>query len=239
MAQDISEDCYHDAITSPRAPMHREVFPRWTPPPQTPRLSEEHIDIWRIDLTAASREPYRGPAPPGVNSFGGLPRAHAHKAMHEILAGYLDCPASELQFGVRPGGKPYLNTAGQPLEFNLSHSRDTALLAVTTGAAVGIDVETYREIDDPLRLAHRVMSTEDCAELASLQDLERLELFLLLWTRMEARQKAIGRGIFAQPADPALMSNFSFRPGLRRWASLSVSPAVTGCELRFIDFSPL
>ena len=110
---------------------------------------------------------------------------------------------------------------------------------MTTGAAVGIDVETSRRIGDPLRLARRVMSAGECAELESLEGDERQERFLVLWTRMEARQKAIGRGIFAQPADPALLSSFSFRPGPGQWASLSVSPAVTGRELRFMDFSPL
>jgi phosphopantetheinyl transferase len=83
------------------------------------------------------------------------------------------------------------------------------------------------------------MSAAECAELASLRDEERLERFLMLWTRMEARQKAVGRGIFAQPAEPDLLSNFSFRPGPRQWASLSVSPAVTGRELQFLDVSPL
>lgn len=159
--------------------------------------------------------------------------------MHMILGQYLDCPTSVLQFKVHPGGKPYLDTPAKPLEFNLSHSRDVALLAVTTGATVGIDVETYRKIDDPLRLAQRVMPNGDCTELASLADRERIERFLMLWTRLEARQKAVGLGIFAQPADPALMSNFSFRPGPRQWASLSVSPMLNGRELRFFDFSPL
>jgi hypothetical protein len=224
MAQDIRKDCYHDAIACLSAPMHRDVFPQWTAPPQAIRLSEEYVDIWRIDLAVASVA---------------LARTRAHTAMHEILAGYLECPASELQFQVQPGGKPCLNAPGPQLEFNLSHSRDTALLAVTEGVAVGVDVESYRRIEDPLRLARRVMSGEECAELASLDKSERLEHFLRLWTRMEARQKAIGRGIFAQPADPALMSNFSFRPGPRHWASLSVSPAVTGRELRFFDFSAL
>ena len=173
--------------------MHRDVFPQWTPPPHAPRLSEEHLDVWRIDLTVASGGPHQGPAGSGASSFGGLARTRAHKAMHEILAGYLDCPANELQFQVQPGGKPFLSTVGQQLEFNLSHSHDTALLAVTDGVAVGVDVEGYRKIEDPLRLARRVMSSRECAELASLQESERLEQFLRLWTGMEARQIAFGR----------------------------------------------
>lgn len=216
--------------------MHREIFPQWTPPPRIAGLRDDHIDIWRIDL-ATTAEPH--PAGSGQRPHGNPTRAHAHDAMHAILSRYLECPVAELQFKVQPGGKPYLDAPRRPLEFNLSHSRDIALLAVATGAAVGVDVETYREIDDPLRLAHRVMPAEECADLESLQADERLERFLMLWTRMEARQKAIGRGIFAQPADPALLSSFSFRPGARQWASLSVSPAVTGRELRFLDFSPL
>ncbi len=219
--------------------MHREIFPQWRPHPHPPSLGEDHIDIWRIDLAAASEEPPGHAAGPGQSAFASPARTRAHNAMRAILGEYLECPAGELQFMVQPGGKPYLSGPGNRLEFNLSHSRGIALLAVTTGAAVGIDVETYRKIDDPLRLARRAMSAAECAELASLRDEERLERFLMLWTRMEARQKAVGRGIFAQPAEPDLLSNFSFRPGPRQWASLSVSPAVTGRELQFLDVSPL
>jgi hypothetical protein len=76
--------------------------------------------------------------------------------MRDILSRYVDCPPDQLDIGLHPGGKPYLGNQQQPqVEFNLSHSRDVALLAVTTTLAVGIDVEVERKLEDPLRLAER------------------------------------------------------------------------------------
>ena len=222
--------------------MHREVFPKWSRPPAKPGLREGLVDIWRIDLSIRSgglptpgKASSQGDSGPGPGSAPAGQRAAAHRLMREILGRYIDCPTRELQIKKQAGGKPYLHAPERPLEFNLSHSRDIALLAVSTLVSVGIDVEAYREIDDPLRLARRVMSAEEYAEIESLPDEARLDRFLNLWTRMEARQKAIGRGIFAQPADPGVLTSFSFRPGPGLYAGLSISPAITNPELRFLD----
>ena len=85
-------------------------------------------------------------------------------------------------------------------------------------------------------MAQRVMSAAECDELSALSGDARLDRFLTLWTRLEARQKAMGLGIFAEAADPTLLSSFSFRPDSTRYASLGVSPLVMDPDLRFIDF---
>ncbi|MGB5563604.1 MAG: 4'-phosphopantetheinyl transferase superfamily protein [Sedimenticolaceae bacterium] len=219
--------------------MHRQVFPQWQAPPERPGLNPGRIDIWRIGLAPAGRDPAfsQTDSHPGGRHPQGRQRDAAHLAMRDILGRYLDCPPDRLQLCVRPGGKPYIDKVGAPIEFNLSHSLDIALFAVTSGLSVGIDVEVQRDIDDPLRLARRVMPADDIARLETLPPADRAENFLDLWTRMEARQKAIGRGIFAQAADPAQLSSFSFRPGQGLHASLSISPATPGIELRFFNFN--
>lgn len=213
--------------------MYRLVFPQWQPPAARPQLQPGRIDIWRIDLTSAV------PDSPAAATPAAAQRDAARCAMRRILGDYLDVPDAALRIDTHPGGKPFLVAPGRALEFNLSHSKDIALLAVATGCAVGIDVETYREIDDPLRLARRVMSDEETTQLAALPAARRSELFLDLWTRMEARQKAVGHGIFAGPADPDLLSSFGFRPGERFYACLAVSPASPRLTLRFFDFGRL
>ena len=221
--------------------MLREVFPQWSPPPDASRLRDGRIDIWRIDLAQASGDPRLITSSPdetggehGLSPRG--QRAKAHRALREILSRYLDCSPDALQFDIQPGGKPYLHAPAHELEFNLSHSRDIALLGIGTSVKLGIDVETYRAVDDPLRIAQRVMSAAECDELSALSGDARLDRFLTLWTRLEARQKAMGLGIFAEAADPTLLSSFSFRPDSTRYASLGVSPLVMDPDLRFIDF---
>ena len=222
--------------------MHREVFPQWSPPPDASCLQEGRVDIWRIDLAQASGDPPRliTSSPDETGREHDLSprgqRAKAHRALREILSRYLDCSPDALQFKTQPGGKPYLHAPAHELEFNLSHSRDIALLGISTSVKLGIDVETYRAVNDPLRLAQRVMSAAECDELSALSGDARLDRFLTLWTRLEARQKAVGLGIFAEAADPTLLSSFSFRPDTSRYASLCVSPLVVDPDLRFIDF---
>ncbi len=68
--------------------------------------------------------------------------------MRDLLGRYLERPAEMLALSLQPGGKPFLDL---PIKFNLSHCADTALLAVTPTAEVGVDVERLREVGDPDR----------------------------------------------------------------------------------------
>ncbi len=205
--------------------MHTDVFPNWSAPPQCLLLEAGQVDIWRID-------PAQHAAGPSDNS-----RSSAHRALRRILAAYLDCAPDQLRFAKETGGKPYLLDPARGLEFNLSHTRGHALVAVAGSYRVGIDVETVREIKDPLRLARRVLSNAELAELAALPRRQRPERFMRLWTRMEARQKALGLGVFSAPADAARLSSFDFRVDSGAYASLSLSPPTAGAGLRFLDFA--
>lgn len=216
--------------------MYLETFPHWAPAPDRPDLVRCQVDVWRIVPSGSAQRT-------GSSAAGGLPghagdavREFARAALDDILGRYLRRPPGALELRVHPGGKPYLDAPAPGIEFNLSHCIDMALVAVTSGLAVGIDVEARRRVADPLRLARRVFTADEVALLVSLPATRRTEQFLDLWTRMEARQKAIGRGIFADPADPATMSNLTFRPGPDHWAGLSLSPRAPAPAFRFFDY---
>jgi len=216
--------------------MYREIFPHWGPPPNRPDLVHGQVDVWRI-VPPAGADPTRSSA------AGRLPghaadtvRRLARAALEDILGRYLGRACDVTGIRVQAGGKPYLDAPEPGVEFNLSHCADMALVAVTTGRAVGIDVEARRRVSGPLRLARRVFTADETALLGSLPEPRRTERFLDLWTRMEARQKTIGRGIFTDPADPAALSSVTFRPGPDHWASLSLSPRGPTPEFRFFDY---
>ena len=207
--------------------MQREIAPRWSARPAELRLTENQVDVWRIDLGRAqdvSDRDWRG---------------YTHQALHGLLAAYLACRPDELRLARESGGKPYLPGHRHEIQFNLSHSRDMALVAVSRSFQVGIDIETRRTIDDPLRLARRVMSATELAELEALPLDHRCGQFLRLWTRMEARQKALGLGVFSAPADRALLASFDFQPYAQGYASLCVSPPDREPALRFLEYVPL
>lgn len=212
--------------------MYREIFPRWGPAPPRPRLTAGRVDVWRIDL-APTPDAAVHDAPVETGDPG---RLGAQEALRDILGRYLDRPPSGLQLRKRPGGKPYLDGVDPAIDFNLSHCTDLALVAVATGVGVGIDVEATRRVDDPLRLARRMLATDEVVLLEALPPDRRVERFLDLWTRMEARQKAIGHGIFAAAADPADLTSITFRPAPGHWASLSLTPRGPQPDFRFFDY---
>ncbi len=122
--------------------------------------------------------------------------------MRAILGDYVDGAPDALEIETTPEGKPYL-PAGQ-LHFNLSHSRDVALVAISREAPVGIDLEHPREFGAPDRLARRICSER---EYASLQRLggpagaspDARRQLLRLWVRKEAVLKGTGEGLGRDP----------------------------------------
>ena len=120
----------------------------------------------------------------------------SHAALRQILANHLKLNPAEIPFRTGTYGKPALagSVAGR-LEFNLTHSGSLALVALTTGAEVGVDVETVRPMPDALRIAERFFSAAESDALKELPVAEQAAAFLNLWTRKESLAKATGFGI--------------------------------------------
>lgn len=122
----------------------------------------------------------------------------ARGALRTILAGVLgnDDPMC-LVFNYGAYGKPSLADSCNPhdLRFNLAHSHDLALLAVTQGQEVGVDVELVRPEVEILALARRFFSLAESQRLAGLPEGERIEAFFDCWARKESYIKARGEGL--------------------------------------------
>ncbi len=161
----------------------------------------------------------------------------AHGLVRRVLGAYLDADPRSLRFDVAPGGKPGL--AGRELEFNLSHSRDAALLAVARSRNLGIDIEAIRPERDLLGLARTYFAPAEEAVLASLAGRERVAAFYRCWTRKEAYLKACGIGlglrldafeVTLEPRDPPALRRSERASGeVERWsfADLPAPPAFT------------
>jgi 4'-phosphopantetheinyl transferase len=114
----------------------------------------------------------------------------AHANLRRILAAYLNHPPQTLRFHINRFGKPELP---DPLNFNLSHSRTVAVLAVAHGQPVGVDVEDVRPIEPEVADAH--FSPSELSDLRGLQGDAWLTGFYRCWTRKEAILKAEGMGL--------------------------------------------
>ncbi len=118
-------------------------------------------------------------------------------AMRLILGFYLKVTPLSLAFQTNEYGKPELLDAnGRPLlQFNLSHSGQQGLLAVTRSSPLGVDVEQLQPCADFLGIAERFFSVEERAMLGALSTNEQMQAFYQLWTCKEAFIKALGKGL--------------------------------------------
>ena len=110
----------------------------------------------------------------------------ARSALREILATYLCKSPEHLQFTHGPNGKP----AVEDLEFNLSHARNWAAIAVSHDVPVGIDIEAIRDNVEIDKLLHRIGEMDIHGSRAQL---------FHLWTRREARIKCMGGALMDIP----------------------------------------
>ena len=93
--------------------------------------------------------------------------------------------------------------AAAGLRFNLSHSGDTALIAVARDREVGVDVELPRRAVDHVGIARRVLTAEEADRIAAIEEpAARERAFLRGWVRWEAVLKCRGIGIGGAEAPP-------------------------------------
>jgi len=122
----------------------------------------------------------------------------ARALVRSVLGQYLHVPPASLVFSANRWGKPELDPAAHPghcLQFNLSHTTGLAVLAVSQGVALGVDVEDVRREVEMLALARRYFAVQEVEELQSLPEAQQRERFFALWTLKEAYVKARGLGM--------------------------------------------
>ncbi len=202
---------------------------RWSPPQPYPRAIPGVVDVWRAGLGTAAN---------GLEELGDLlcaeERARASCILDErrralwarsrgvlraLLGRYLDADPRELRFELGAHGKPALALRGEARQvanlcFNLSHSGELMLVAVSAGREVGVDVERTRE-------RHTVE-------------------FLRTWTMREAAVKCLGTGLGSAPitgegSPGAVLCTAELDVGPQTTASLAVE-GEQACELRCWDW---
>jgi 4'-phosphopantetheinyl transferase len=192
---------------TPEAPLSLDRFEAAGDHPAPPGRGEIHVWTIPLDPPAAEVEALR-------RLLAGDERARAERfrferhrrryavgrgALRTLLGRYLGVDPRDLAFRYGPNEKPYLApslAAGAGgLEFNLSNSDELAVVAFTTGAELGADVERLRPMPDALDIAERFFSVAERRVLAAVPEGDRERTFFRCWTRKEAYLKAVGTGI--------------------------------------------
>jgi 4'-phosphopantetheinyl transferase len=147
------------------------------------------------------------------------------------LGAFLGMAPTEAPILVGEYGKPFVE--GHLVEFNLSHSGSHAVLAITSQAHVGIDIETVDRLnlgDELDGLARMCLTDEERRALTDLPPERRERRFLSYWTAKEARMKLTGEGFALDPLDISLELSGGKAVGYSR-------PTEPSADLRFIRLS--
>jgi 4'-phosphopantetheinyl transferase len=117
--------------------------------------------------------------------------------LRQLLSARLGVRPESVELVYGRHGKPALATfyANLDLRFNVSHSEDVAVYALSYGREIGVDVEAVRAIPDAEEIAARFFSHRENDEYRALDPRDRPLGFFNCWTRKEALIKAIGDGL--------------------------------------------
>jgi 4'-phosphopantetheinyl transferase len=175
-------------------------------PPARLTLEENTVDIWSADLDRSPHEVCRLHDTLSPDERERASKFHfaedqqrfiaSRGILRDVLARYLGRSPSALHFSYGPFGKPSLaDNCASNLRFNLSHSGNLALYAVTRNREIGVDVERIDSSFVDCGIEEKFFSRNEVAELRSLDASERLRAFFNCWTRKEAYVKACGGGL--------------------------------------------
>lgn len=165
------------------------------------------VEVWWVPLDRATDERVRlesvlsADERERANRFRSEELRHrygvAHGALRHLLARKLNRAAADLCIEIGPAGKPVISSRQGTTtpHFNLSHSEDMALIAISGDHPLGIDIERYRKGIDVEMLTQQYFAPGEARQILSLPDAEQAQAFLTCWTRKEAYLKATGSGL--------------------------------------------
>ncbi|MEK7322193.1 MAG: 4'-phosphopantetheinyl transferase superfamily protein, partial [Pseudomonadota bacterium] len=161
--------------------------------PGAPLIRAGEVRVWHGDLNYAVRD--------GTNFYRLLSEDERLRAaqfnearqrarfiagrgiLREILGRCLNMAGRELRFCYGPRGKPLLlnDDGGSPCYFNLAHSGERLVLAVTRIGEIGVDIEQPRAGLEVDTIARYICTPRERAALRSLSAAQRQDSLLRCW----------------------------------------------------------
>ncbi len=117
--------------------------------------------------------------------------------LRNLLSTYLDIAPKAIQLTYDLHGKPSLQSNQKRLYFNVSHSNNLMLVALTLNHSIGIDIELKRPLDDMNLIARDILSDNERRVFQTKTN--KHDWFFRIWTLKESYLKAIGTGLSISP----------------------------------------
>lgn len=177
----------------------------WLPMPDDWQAQKQTVDIFAIDLsqppipidrarhslTDAERQSMdRFKSPTKQREFA-ITRAMLRMILASVIR--TDPLALALAFEHTAHGKPLL--PNHPVHFNVTHSHQIALIAVSPDLPLGVDIEYVQGRRELIKLAQRFFAPAEYEAILAMDPTCIEQAFHATWTRKEAFVKAVGQGI--------------------------------------------
>jgi len=179
----------------------------WSRAPEVISLQTGEVHVWRVDLEQTDDvvQRFRATLDPDELQRASRFYFERHRRafvvgrgfLRDVLGRYLQSQPQVLEFSYGVYGKPALNGEHKDtkLRFNMSHSNNVGLLAMTDERLIGVDVEHIRADFATEEIARRFFSRCEVDVFNTLAKEEQVAAFFRCWTRKEAFIKATGRGL--------------------------------------------
>lgn len=168
-------------------------------------------------------------------------RAAARDALQRILAADLNLPHTEVPLTRDPNGKPCLGRGedGTTLQLSCAYTRQFAVLAISSGGQVGVDIEVVNADRFPDEIADVLLSPRERRLYRDLPAQVRPRWMAGAWVRKEAILKGLGRGLQIPPAlieaaeaddgvhGETTADSWRRLPGLPKWSVRELAWAAT------------
>jgi len=162
-----------------------------------------HVDLWWATLDGPA--PHAAPEDRRDAARLAAPAARRRllarrSILRDLLADCLDCGPDEVVLRRGAAGRPEIAWPPTDLRFSASSSGSTALLAITAGAAIGVDVERSGNGLGLAGAEHLFLTAAERRRVSEAPPQARALTALRLWTLKEALAKAMGTGLPAAPS---------------------------------------
>ncbi len=163
---------------------------------------QTNIDLWPIDIDSVDLERAEATLSESERSRAtAITDPTAQKIftacrgdLRRVLSIYLDVTPSTIPISTTPSGKPEVGRASN-VKFNVSHSEDLGLIAVSRGAEVGVDVQPHDPDRPIMDIAKRFFTPREYEHLCSRSSDDSVSAFYSFWSRKEALVKAVGSSL--------------------------------------------